>query len=81
MLGEYTISSLLLFNTFAVYIQQIGKTQAYSAAALAILSFGLTWLAMLGIFFSPPGGRVPRECEVGEWPGWTHIRHSTSNSG
>jgi putative spermidine/putrescine transport system permease protein len=51
VLGEYTISSLLLFNTFAVYMQQIGTSQAYAAAALAILSFFLTWLAMLGIFF------------------------------
>ena len=38
VLGEYTISSLLLFNTFAVYIQHIGRTEAYPAAALAILS-------------------------------------------
>ena len=51
VLGEYTISSLLLFNTFAVYMQQIGTTQAYPAAALAILSFFLTWLSMLGLFF------------------------------
>jgi putative spermidine/putrescine transport system permease protein len=51
VLGEYTISSLLLFSTFAVYMQQIGTSQAYAAAALAILSFFLTWLAMLGIFF------------------------------
>jgi putative spermidine/putrescine transport system permease protein len=50
VLGEYTISSLLLFDTFAVYIQHIGRTQAYSAAALAILSFGFTWVAMLGLF-------------------------------
>jgi putative spermidine/putrescine transport system permease protein len=50
VLGEYTISSLLLFDTFAVYIQHIGKTQAYPAAALAILSFGFTWVAMLGLF-------------------------------
>ena len=50
VLGEYTISSLLLFNTFAVYIQYIGTTQAYEAAALAILSFALTWAAMLGLF-------------------------------
>lgn len=50
VLGEYTISSLLLFDTFAVYIQHIGRTQAYSAAALAILSFGFTWVAMLGMF-------------------------------
>ena len=50
VLGEYTISSLLLFNTFAVYIQHIGKTQAYPSAALAILSFGFTWVAMLALF-------------------------------
>lgn len=50
VLGEYTISSLLLFDTFAVYIQHIGTSQAYAAAALAILSFGLTWLSMLGLF-------------------------------
>jgi len=50
VLGEYTISSLLLFDTFAVYMQHIGRTQAYSAAALAILSFGFTWVAMLGLF-------------------------------
>lgn len=50
VLGEYTISSLLLFDTFAVYIQHIGKTQAYPAAALAILSFGFTWFAMLALF-------------------------------
>lgn len=55
VLGEYTISSLLLFNTFAVYMQNIGRTQAYSAAALAILSFGFTWVAMLGIFILTRG--------------------------
>jgi len=62
VLGEYTIASLLLFNTFAVYIQYIGTTQAYEAAALAILSFGLTWLVMLGIFFLAwrPGSRRGR---------------------
>lgn len=50
VLGEYTISSLLLFNTFAVYIQHIGVTQAYASAALAVLSFFITWLSMLGLF-------------------------------
>jgi putative spermidine/putrescine transport system permease protein len=50
VLGEYTISSLLLFSTFAVYMQQVGTSQAYAAAALAILSFALTWLAMIGLF-------------------------------
>ncbi len=50
VMGEYTISSLLLYNTFAVYIYYIGNTEAYQAAALAIISFLLTWVAMGGIF-------------------------------
>lgn len=49
VLGEYTIASLMLFNTFPVYIQYVGATQAQPAAALSMISFGLTWLAMLGI--------------------------------
>ncbi len=50
VMGEFTISSLLLFQTFAVYIQYIGNTKAQPAAALAIISFGLTWGAMMGLF-------------------------------
>ena len=50
VMGEYTISSLLLFNTFAVYIYYIGNTEAQPAAALAIISFTLTWGAMMGLF-------------------------------
>lgn len=50
VMGEYTISSLLLFNTFAVYIYYIGNTEAQPAAALAIISFALTWGAMMGLF-------------------------------
>ena len=50
VMGEYTISSLLLFQTFAVYMQYIGDTEAQPAAALAIISFGLTWGAMMVLF-------------------------------
>jgi putative spermidine/putrescine transport system permease protein len=49
VLGEYTMSSLLLFNTFAVYVEYTGEAKANPAAALAIISFALTWAAMLGI--------------------------------
>lgn len=60
VMGEYTISSLLLYNTFAVYIYYIGNTEAYQAAALAIISFLLTWIAMGGIFLVSKftGGRA-----------------------
>jgi putative spermidine/putrescine transport system permease protein len=50
VMGEYTISSLLLFQTFAVYIFYIGNTAAQPAAALAIISLVLTWAAMIGLF-------------------------------
>ena len=84
MLGEYTISSLLLFNTFAVYMQHIGTSQAYAAAALAILSFGLTWLAMLGIFVISrrAGYRTRRRNDevARTWPAWTFSSYD-GNSG
>ena len=46
VMGEYTMASLLLFPTFAVYVQYIGVTKANPAAALAIISFALTWVTM-----------------------------------
>jgi hypothetical protein len=45
------MASIALFNTFPVYMQYIGATEAHPSAALAIISFGLTWLAMIGILF------------------------------
>jgi putative spermidine/putrescine transport system permease protein len=64
VMGEYTISSLLLFNTFSVYIQYVGDTQAQPAAALAMISFVVTWAAMLGILLIGRGvGR--RQVQVG----------------
>jgi len=51
VMGEYTMSSLMLFNTFAVYVEYTGEAKANAAAALAIISFALTWAAMLGILF------------------------------
>ncbi len=49
VMGEFTISSLLLFNTFGVYIDYVGTNQATGAAALSLISFVLTWIAMGGI--------------------------------
>ncbi len=64
VMGEYTISSLMLFNTFAVYVEYVGETKANPAAALAMISFGLTWAAMLGVLFLGRGvGR--REAQIG----------------
>jgi putative spermidine/putrescine transport system permease protein len=49
VMGEFTMASLALFTTFPTYINYIGQTKANPAAALTIISFGITWLALLGI--------------------------------
>ena len=47
VLGEFTMASLSLFDTFPVFVAYIGQTQATGAAALTIVSVGMLWAAML----------------------------------
>lgn len=54
VMGEYTIASLAAFHTFPIYIQYINQNKAYSPAALTLISFGITWAAMITIAL---GGR------------------------
>ena len=49
VMGEYTIANLSRFNTFPIFIQYTNETQAYPAAALTLVSFGITWAAMLSL--------------------------------
>jgi putative spermidine/putrescine transport system permease protein len=44
VLGEFTIASIALYQTFPVYITTIGSAQAYPAAALTVIAVGLTFL-------------------------------------
>jgi putative spermidine/putrescine transport system permease protein len=46
VIGEFTMANLLGLQTFGVYMQNIGANRAYEPAALAIISFVLTWGAM-----------------------------------
>jgi len=57
VMGEFTIASLALFNTFPVYINQVNQEQPYEAASLSLLSFLITWAAMAGLLLV---GRPPR---------------------
>jgi hypothetical protein len=41
--------SLSAFHTFPTYPQYITASQAYPAAAATLMSFGITWAAMLSI--------------------------------
>lgn len=49
VMGEYTIASLALFNTFPVYNQLINQSKVFPAAALTLIGFGMTWAAMFAI--------------------------------
>jgi putative spermidine/putrescine transport system permease protein len=46
VVGELTIASFLARPAFGPYLALLGSSRAYEPAALAIVSFGLTWLAM-----------------------------------
>ncbi len=51
VMGEFTIANLAQFHTFPIFLQYVGETQPYGAAALTLISFGITWLAMLSLLF------------------------------
>jgi putative spermidine/putrescine transport system permease protein len=46
VIGEFTIASLLSRPAFGPYLQRIGINKSYEPAALAIISFAITWGAM-----------------------------------
>ena len=46
VIGEFTIASLLNRPAFGPYMQNIGANRAYEPAALSIISFVFTWVAM-----------------------------------
>lgn len=62
VMGEFTIASLSAFYTFPVYIQFINQTKSFPAGAVSLLSFLITWGAMLALLFVARGRRLP---EVG----------------
>jgi putative spermidine/putrescine transport system permease protein len=46
VVGEFTIATFLARPAFGPYISQLGGNQAYEPAAVSLISFGLTWIAM-----------------------------------
>jgi putative spermidine/putrescine transport system permease protein len=49
VMGEFTIASLAAFHTFPIFLQYVNETQGFPAAALTLLSFLITWVAMLSL--------------------------------
>ena len=59
VVGEYTIATFLARNeAFGVYLSLLGRSQPYTPAAVSLISFGLTWLAMGAIAFLGRGSRT-----------------------
>ena len=62
VVGEFTIASLLNVQVFGVYMQNIGANRAFEPAALAVISFVITWGAMgmiqLLARFAPKTARI-----------------------
>jgi putative spermidine/putrescine transport system permease protein len=58
VMGEYTIASLAQFYTFPVYIQYVNQNKGFPASALVLISFGITWMAMLALLAVGRGRRV-----------------------
>jgi len=56
-MGEYTVASLLEFNTFSVYTYTVGTSTAYEGVALSFISFIFVWGAMLALYLLGRGGR------------------------
>jgi putative spermidine/putrescine transport system permease protein len=57
VMGEFTIASLAAFFTFPTYIAQINSEKVYEASSLSLISFGITWVAMLGLLLVGRGSR------------------------
>jgi putative spermidine/putrescine transport system permease protein len=49
VMGEFTIANLAAFHTFPIFIQFVSESEGFPAGALTLLSFGITWAAMLSL--------------------------------
>ena len=77
VLGEYTMASLYLYQTFPVCIVFFYQTSEPISVAASLLSLFLTWLFLLTIMML--GGRQARRtgcgrCLVFRWPARTDVQ-------
>ncbi len=57
VIGEFVLASLLNRPAFGPYLQNVGANRAYEPAALAVISFAVTWACM--VLLQVAGGRAP----------------------
>jgi putative spermidine/putrescine transport system permease protein len=67
VIGEFTIAVYLNRPAFGPYLQNISQNKSYEPAAVSLISFGLTWIAMAIIAFlgRTARGRGGGQVEVG----------------
>ena len=58
VMGEFTMALFLARPAFAPYLGNLGSNYPYQQAAVALVSFGLTWIAMGMIAFVGRGSRT-----------------------
>lgn len=63
VLGEFTIASFLARPAFGPYLNLLSGYEVYQPAAVALISFGITWLAMIAIAFIGRDSRT--QIEIG----------------
>jgi putative spermidine/putrescine transport system permease protein len=57
VIGEFTMASYLARPAFGPFLQNLGANRTYEPAAVSLISFGLTWLAMIAIAMLGRGSR------------------------
>jgi len=67
VIGELTLAVLLAWPAFGPYMALVGRDLAYEPAALAILSFALTW-GSIGIIQALSRGKIRPSAMPA--PGW-----------
>jgi putative spermidine/putrescine transport system permease protein len=51
VLGELVLAQYLFRPAFGPYLANIGRSKTYEPAAVSLVAFGLTWMAMFAIAF------------------------------
>ncbi|GAC1664954.1 MAG: ABC transporter permease [Candidatus Limnocylindrales bacterium] len=66
VIGEFTLANYLARPAFGPYLSRLGQNSSYEPAAVSLISFGLTWIAMGVIaFLGRSGGGRGGRVEVG----------------
>ena len=65
VVGEFTIATFLSRPAFAPYLSIVGDSKPYEQAALALVSFGITWFAMIMIAILGRNSRNKIQVTVG----------------